>query len=82
MATYQKRFFFSGYITLKTDAEDSEQAWDKMQEMLEQGFTREQIIDFIKTLDVMEYERDVEPQLIKPDEMPERRSDVTHGRAV
>ena len=67
MATYEKRFYFSGYLTLQAEALDRIEALRKMEKSVENGVTTEQMIEFIKTLDTMDFDNDVMPERVDGD---------------
>ena len=63
MATFRKRFFYSGYVTIDVEADSVEEAWKKMDEACKKGLSREQVEQFINTLDTMHVETDVPPHI-------------------
>ena len=67
MPRYQKRFYYSGYATFECEAENSQEAWDKLEAMTEQGFSEAQINEYWSTLDSMNFGSDEQPKLVDDD---------------
>ena len=76
MPIYEKRFYMSGYVTLREEADNPLEALAKMDEASGQGLTDEQVKEFVGTLDFMSVDSDVLPQVV--DEEPDIDDSIDH----